>query len=481
MVKPSGRGRHSRRAAVLPAWAAGVAVVAGGAVMAAPLGTGPAYWAAHGAGGALLAAALVIARGHRRRAAQQADAARHHQAEQALRDAVEAQAREDALGRVAASAAQAVDRARRALAGRSGRTAAVMPGCGDVTGDLRTQLALLEAQITDLPAPADRGGSGGEVEVLLHVGQRLHALIARAPALMDELQMQTEDPDLLHGLYALDHLHMRLMRSAESLAILGGKTARVFAEPIPVPTALRTAIGSIPHYRRARIAWPAADAAIVGYAANWLVHLLAELIENGTQFSSPETEVMVRSRADEHGLHVLIEDRGLPIPPGRAAELNAMLADPQPVNLGLLLTGQVGLRVVATISHRYGIGVRITSHQEGNTVQVRVPPSLLVPVPQPAPAPAPAGAPGARPPQPPPAPAPRAGATAPHPGPAPGPAPALAVVDDSGRPTLPRRSRGARTAPPPAAAAAPGPPDPTLAAGFLTRGRRPAGSPDGTD
>ncbi|MGD9482914.1 ATP-binding protein [Streptomyces sp. TRM70308] len=475
MVKSS--GRHSRRAGV-PAWAAGAAVTAGGAAMAAPLGTGPAYWVAHSAGGALLAAALLIARGHRRQTVQQADAARH-QAEQAHRDAVEAQAREDALGRVAASAAQAVDRARRALAGRSGRTAAVMPGCGDVTGDLRTQLALLEAQITDLPAPADRGGSGGEVEVLLHVGQRLHALIAQAPALMDELQMQTEDPDLLHGLYALDHLHMRLMRSAESLAILGGKTARVFAEPIPVPTALRTAIGSIPHYRRARIAWPAADAAIVGYAANWLVHLLAELIENGTQFSPPETEVMVRSRADEHGLHVLIEDRGLPIPPGRAAELNAMLADPQPVNLGLLLTGQVGLRVVATISHRYGIGVRITSHQEGNTVQVRVPPSLLVPVPQPAPAPA--GAPGAaaRPPQPPPA--PRAGTTAPAPGPAPGPAPALAVVDDSGRPTLPRRSRGARTAPPPAAAAAPGPPDPTLAAGFLTRGRRPTGTPDGTD
>ena len=59
-----------------------------------------------------------------------------------------------------------------------------------------------------------------------------------------------------------------------------------------------------------------------------VTHLLAELIENATLYSPPQTRVKVSASRVANGYVVEIEDRGLGIPAETLAALNDRLAKP---------------------------------------------------------------------------------------------------------------------------------------------------------
>lgn len=222
-------------------------------------------------------------------------------------------------------------------------------------------------------------GNEQKVEVFVNLARRLQSLVHRKIQLLDELENQVEDPDLLKGLFHVDHLATRVRRHAENLAVLGGAVSRrQWSHPVTMTEVLRSAIAEVEQYPRIKLV-PPLDGTLRGHAVADVIHLLAELVENATLFSAPHTSVVLRAQYVTAGLAVEVEDRGLGMPAGEQEKMNALLTDPDQVNVAhLLQDGRIGLYVVAALARRHGIVVRLQSNIYGGVQAVLVIPQGLL-------------------------------------------------------------------------------------------------------
>lgn len=224
-------------------------------------------------------------------------------------------------------------------------------------------------------------GNGNEqkVEVFVNLARRLQSLVHREIQILDELEHEVEDPDLLKGLFHVDHLATRIRRHAENLAVLGGAVSRrQWSNPVTMTEVLRSAIAEVEQYPRVKLV-PPIDGTLRGHAVADVIHLLAELVENATVFSAPHTQVLLRAQRVTAGLALEVEDRGLGMPGPEQKRMNTLLADPDQVNVAhLLQDGRIGLFVVASLARRHGIAVRLQSNIYGGTQAVLVLPEVLL-------------------------------------------------------------------------------------------------------
>ncbi|MGW2857803.1 sensor histidine kinase, partial [Streptomyces sp. NPDC001215] len=226
---------------------------------------------------------------------------------------------------------------------------------------------------------SSRAGSEQKLEVFLNLARRLQSLVHREISILDELENEIEDPDLLKGLFHVDHLATRIRRHAENLAVLGGAVSRrQWSTPVPMTEVLRSATAEVEQYARVRLV-PPVEGTLRGHAVADVIHLLAELVENATVFSPPHTQVLLRAGLVTSGLAVEVEDRGLGMPPAEQSRMNALLADPDQVNVaGLLADGRIGLFVVSQLARRHGIHVRLQTNIYGGVQAVLVLPQGLL-------------------------------------------------------------------------------------------------------
>ncbi|WEO94090.1 ATP-binding protein [Streptomyces sp. FXJ1.172] len=222
-------------------------------------------------------------------------------------------------------------------------------------------------------------GSEQKLEVFVNLARRLQSLVHREISILDELENEIEDPDLLKGLFHVDHLATRIRRHAENLAVLGGAVSRrQWSNPVSMTEVLRSAIAEVEQYSRVKLV-PPIDGELRGHAVADVIHLLAELIENASVFSAPQTQVLLRAGLVTSGLAVEVEDRGLGMPVGEQNRMNALLADPDQVNVASLLAdGRIGLYVVSQLARRHGIHVRLQSNIYGGVQAVLVVPQALL-------------------------------------------------------------------------------------------------------
>ncbi|MGK5691669.1 ATP-binding protein [Streptomyces sp. URMC 128] len=222
-------------------------------------------------------------------------------------------------------------------------------------------------------------GSEQKLEVFVNLARRLQSLVHREISILDELENEMEDPDLLKGLFQVDHLATRIRRHAENLAVLGGAVSRrQWSNPVSMTEVLRSAIAEVEHYSRVKLV-PPIDGTLRGHAVADVIHLLAELVENATVFSAPHTQVLLRANLVTSGLAVEVEDRGLGMPLEEQTRMNALLADPDQVNVARLLAdGRIGLFVVSQLARRHGITVRLQSNIYGGVQAVLVVPQALL-------------------------------------------------------------------------------------------------------
>ncbi|MFD8688512.1 ATP-binding protein [Streptomyces sp. NPDC059651] len=226
---------------------------------------------------------------------------------------------------------------------------------------------------------SEHTGEDQKVEVFVNLARRLQSLVHREIQLLDELEHQVEDPDLLKGLFHVDHLATRIRRHAENLAVLGGAVSRrQWSNPVTMTEVLRSAIAEVEQYPRVKLV-PPIDGTLRGHAVADVIHLLAELVENATVFSAPQTQVLLRAQRVTAGLALEVEDRGLGMPGDEQKRMNTLLADPDQVNVARLLQdGRIGLFVVASLARRHGIAVRLQSNIYGGTQAVLVLPQSLL-------------------------------------------------------------------------------------------------------
>lgn len=231
-----------------------------------------------------------------------------------------------------------------------------------------------EQQITITDDPGQRR------EVFVKLARRLQSLINRAIKRIDELEQDNEDPVLLDGLYEIDHLFTLARRQGENLAVLGGEAPqRRSTKPVSVYAVLLAAVSEAEHYRQIAIV-PVEDVEIHGHAVAEIIHLLAELLENATRFTSPDgPKVEVRAVKVTAGLAIEVQDRGLGMPYEDLERINHLLDGSTRIDLSELLSdGRIGLAVVRELARRHDIKVRLQSNIFGGiAAAVVIPPQLL--------------------------------------------------------------------------------------------------------
>ena len=229
---------------------------------------------------------------------------------------------------------------------------------------------------------ADRvqgGRADRRVEIFVNLARRMQSLVHREIEMLDDLEAKVEDPELLKGLFTVDHLATRQRRQSESLAVLGGSSSRrQWTRQVTMHEVLRAAIAEVEHYSRVKVV-PPVEGVIRGGAVTDVIHLIAELVENATKFSAPHTIALLRAQHVSAGLAIEVEDRGLGMLPADQRRMNELLADPTRMDLDeLLRDGRIGLFVVATLARRHGIRVQLQNNIYGGTQAVVVLPKVLL-------------------------------------------------------------------------------------------------------
>lgn len=222
----------------------------------------------------------------------------------------------------------------------------------------------------------------GRAQVFAKHARRLQVLLNNCLGRLDKLEKQYEDPDLLAGLFEVDHGVVQARRQAANLAILSGELPqRRSATAVKLYPVLRAVLQEIQRYTQAVIL-PTPKVSLNGAGVVEVIHLLAELLDNATRVSNPEGDpVTIGSRVLPSGaLCIKIADNGLGLPHEDIDRVNRILegSDPQEAEL-LLNEHRTGLVVVAELARRNGITVALEKNvYEGVTAAVILPPTMLV-------------------------------------------------------------------------------------------------------
>ncbi|MBW0091423.1 nitrate- and nitrite sensing domain-containing protein [Pseudonocardia sp. KRD-184] len=217
--------------------------------------------------------------------------------------------------------------------------------------------------------------------MFVNLSRRSQALVERQLQLIEQLESNEQDPDQLSNLFQLDHLATRMRRNSENLLVLAGTDlAKRNIAPVPMVDVLRAAVSEIEQYQRIVVQAPPTTS-IVGRAASDLVHLLAELLDNATNFSPPDSQVvMSTTRTAEGDILVEIADRGVGMIDYELADANQRLGGPSSVDVSA--SRRMGLFVVGRLGARHGVQVQLSTSSAGGagtglTASVTVPAHLV--------------------------------------------------------------------------------------------------------
>ncbi|WP_326626985.1 MULTISPECIES: sensor histidine kinase [unclassified Streptomyces] len=213
--------------------------------------------------------------------------------------------------------------------------------------------------------------------IFTNLSRRNQSLIEGQLTLITDLENNEADPDQLESLFRLDHLATRMRRNGENLLVLAGEEpGRRWNQPVPLVDVLRAASSEVESYERIELSG-VPETEIHGQAVTDLVHLLAELLENATTFSSPQTKVRVTAtRLPDSRVMVEIHDKGIGLTAEDFADINHKLANPPTVDAAV--SQRMGLFVVGRLADRHGIRVQLrpSGEQAGTTSLVMLPDAI---------------------------------------------------------------------------------------------------------
>src|SRR5215469_6775667 len=217
----------------------------------------------------------------------------------------------------------------------------------------------------------------GMSDVFRNLARRSQSLLHRQLTLLDAMERRARDPQELEDLFRIDHLTTRMRRHAESLIILSGHApARGWRNPVRMVDVLRAAVAEVEDYTRIK-ATAGSNAALVGPAVGDVIHLLAELAENATMFSPPNTPVTIHGDIVGQGFATEIEDRGLGLSDEQLDWINKLLENPPAFDPSS--SDQLGLFVAGQLAKRHNIKISMRpSPYGGTTAIVLIPRNLVV-------------------------------------------------------------------------------------------------------
>ena len=251
-----------------------------------------------------------------------------------------------------------------------------MPGSTEEVRQVRDAFDAVQRTAVDAAVGQARLRQGMS-DVFRNLARRSQSLLHRQLTLLDAMERRARDPQELEDLFRIDHLTTRMRRHAESLIILSGHApARGWRNPVPMVDVLRAAVAEVEDYTRIK-ATAGSNAALVGPAVGDVIHLLAELAENATMFSPPNTPVTIHGDIVGQGFAIEIEDRGLGLSDEQLDWINKLLENPPAFDPSS--SDQLGLFVAGQLAKRHNIKISMRpSPYGGTTAIVLIPRNLVV-------------------------------------------------------------------------------------------------------
>src|ERR671914_696248 len=245
-------------------------------------------------------------------------------------------------------------------------------------------------QSGDLSADARRDALRNALLIALILGVALLALLLVARSMARPLQQlragaieiaQRRLPDAVQRLRTTERgdLDVRVepigIRSEDVIVLSGADPGRHWAQPMTVVDVVRAAAAEVEEYQRVELL-PLADLEVAGHVAVDVIHLLAELIENATAFSPPNTKVQIAGQAVPHGYVIEVEDRGLGMSDEELIQANERLANPPEIDFAL--SRVLGLYVVGRLAQRHGIKIQLRHSWYGGVTALTLLPNALL-------------------------------------------------------------------------------------------------------
>ncbi|MGW4231794.1 ATP-binding protein [Streptomyces sp. NPDC004980] len=184
------------------------------------------------------------------------------------------------------------------------------------------------------------------------------------------------DADLLEATMQVDHAATQQARHAQSLKVLCGEwPGQQWQKPLALVDVVRAASGRIVSYKRVEVTGDP-DVGVTASVVEPLIHLVAELLANATEYSPPRTTVPVTVRTVQRGAVIEVDDGGLGLDEYRLAGAREAVSGRRLLGVGDVgEIPQTGFAVVGRFAHRHGLGVDLGPSPYGGVRAV-----ILVPL-----------------------------------------------------------------------------------------------------
>ncbi|MEU2431386.1 ATP-binding protein [Streptomyces sp. NPDC007861] len=215
----------------------------------------------------------------------------------------------------------------------------------------------------------------------VNIARRVQAIVHQQAQELREMEdRHGKAPDVFGDLLRLDHGTALIGRLADSIAVLGGaRPGRQWSRAVPLYSVLRGAMSRIIDYQRVEL-HSVTEVAVTGAAVEPLIHALAELLDNATRYSPPQTKVHLTAVDVQSGIAVEIEDGGVSMSEEARKRAERMLRQAQQgIDLNDLgETPRLGLAVVGRLAQAYGFQVSLRSSAYGGVRAVVVVPQEMI-------------------------------------------------------------------------------------------------------
>ncbi|WP_434587814.1 ATP-binding protein [Streptomyces sp. A5-4] len=250
--------------------------------------------------------------------------------------------------------------------------------------ELASHYATLEEHYAESVREAKERAEDDTKTALKSAMRTLQGLASEQQLAISKLQGKYGDQQILQDLLDIDHMNSQFARRAQSIAVLCDGWLGRQRSAASLYDVVRSAKGRIRHFARVEIRTQS-NFAIVSKAVEPVALTLAELLDNATSYSAPETMIEINIRPVPKGVCIIVDDAGVGMneeEKSRAAKL--LSSERSPGVSGLGNPPQFGFTVIGVLAARYGFSVSVdsTSPYGGVRAVVLLPDELLTAMPE---------------------------------------------------------------------------------------------------
>src|SRR5690606_21271432 len=213
------------------------------------------------------------------------------------------------------------------------------------------------------------------------IARRVQAIVhQQAKELREMEEDHGRNPEVFDDLLRIDHGTALIGRLADSISVLGGgRPGRQWPQPVALYSVLRGAMSRILEYRRIDLK-SIAKVNVKGISVEPVIHAAAELLDNATRSSPPQTKGHVTATEVQTGVAIEIEDAGVSLDEEARARIEGMLDRAQRgVDLqDLGESPRLGIAVVGRLCAAYNMRVSLRASAYGGVRAVLVVPSEML-------------------------------------------------------------------------------------------------------